>query len=118
MRAYGDILLNALDIGGVYKNSLSSITLNENKKILGERLDMIEKYKKKSRLAAAIGLIATMLLGAGASVAGAYAMPVANESTSITPLTGQIPVFENAEETNSKEATANEMNLRIIANGG
>jgi beta-lactamase regulating signal transducer with metallopeptidase domain len=34
MRAYGDTLLNAIGVGGVYKSALSSVTLNENKNIL------------------------------------------------------------------------------------
>ena len=74
IRAYGDTLLNALGVGGVYRGSLSSVTLFENKKILKERLDMIMKFKKKSRLAVVIALCATMVLSMGATVAGAYTM--------------------------------------------
>jgi len=72
MRAYGDTLLNALGIGGDYKSSLSALTLNENKKILKERLDMLMKFRKPSRLSIAVMFFATMFLGIGTTVAGAY----------------------------------------------
>ena len=72
MRAYGDTLLNALGFGGEYKSSISSITLSENMKMVKERLDMITKFRKKSRPAIAITFLATMFLSMGVTVAGAY----------------------------------------------
>lgn len=47
-RAYGDTLLNAVAAGGNYKNSLASVTLNESKELLKERLDAIMNFKKQS----------------------------------------------------------------------
>jgi len=72
MRAYGDTLINALGVGGEYKNSLSSVTLNENKNILKERLNMIMKFKKKSKFAIACAAAVTLIFGIGAGTAGAY----------------------------------------------
>ena len=75
IRAYGDALLNALRVDGRYKNPLPTLTLGGNKKIIGERLNMIKKFKKKSRLAIVVALCVTIFLGVGAVALGAYAMP-------------------------------------------
>lgn len=56
-RAYGDTLLNAMGGGGSYKDSLASVTLNEGKELLKERLDAIMKFKKSSRLTVAISVM-------------------------------------------------------------
>jgi len=74
IRAYGNTLLNALNIGGEYRNSISSVTLSENKKILEERLNMIKKFKKKSRFAVMVAICATVFLSIGAGVVGVYGM--------------------------------------------
>ena len=39
--AYGDTLLNAIGAGGKYKDTLASVTLNENNQLLKERLEAI-----------------------------------------------------------------------------
>jgi beta-lactamase regulating signal transducer with metallopeptidase domain len=87
IRAYGDTLLNAMDTGGKFKNSLSSVTLTENKKILKERLNMIQNFKKKSRFITVIAVLVTMLLSTGAIAVGAYAMtsqsPVADGNNAL-----------------------------------
>ena len=72
MRAYGNTLLNSLGMGGEYKSSISAVTLNENTKILKQRLDMLMCFKKKSKYAVVTTLFATILLGMGATMAGAY----------------------------------------------
>ena len=74
MRAYGDNLLNASKWGGEYSNALASVTLNSNKKIIKERLDLIMKFKKKSKLVAVVAICATILLTIGAVATGAYAV--------------------------------------------
>jgi len=82
--AYGNTLLNALGFGGEYKNSLSSVTLSENKKILEERLNMIKNYKKKSLFATICAVLLSALLSIGAGVVGAYAMTsLSSESTRV-----------------------------------
>ena len=65
-------LLNALGVGGEYNNSLSSVTLNENKNILKERLGMIMNFKKKSRFAVVMSLVLTIALSLGTGVVGVY----------------------------------------------
>lgn len=72
-RAYGDTLLNAMDAGGSYKNSIASVSLNEGKEFLKERLDAIMKFKKTTRLTAAISVILIFVLCFGATAVGAYA---------------------------------------------
>lgn len=75
IRAYGNTLLNAISMGGDFKESLASVTLNESKILLKERLDSIMTFKKKSKLVIALTLALTFLLCAGAVVAGAYMPP-------------------------------------------
>jgi len=87
IKAYGNTLLNALGIGGEYKNALSTITLSENKKILGERLNMIKNFRKKSKSAVICAVLFTMVLSMGAGVVGVYgvtnnSVPTLNEAES------------------------------------
>jgi len=74
IKEYGDTLLNALGFGGEYKNSLSSVTLSENKKILEERLDMIKNFKKKPWLTTSCAALLAVVLVAGAGVIGVYGL--------------------------------------------
>ena len=71
-RAYGDTLLNAIGFGGSYKDALASVTLNENRELLKERLGAIMKYKRKSKATIAITSLLTILLTIGAISMGAY----------------------------------------------
>ncbi|MBY2477379.1 M56 family metallopeptidase [Clostridioides difficile] len=79
-RAYGDTLLNAIRVGGKYEDYLASMTLNESKELLKERLDAIMKFKKKTRLTTAISIALIFTLSFGSTVVGAYA--ITPESTS------------------------------------
>lgn len=74
-QAYGDTLLNAMDTGGKYKDSLASVTLSESKERLKERLDAIMKYKKQSKFALTLALTLTISICFGATAIGAYATP-------------------------------------------
>lgn len=71
-KSYGDTLINAIGIGGAYKDSLASVTLNESKKLLKGRLDAIMKYKSKSTAAKIASFIAAFLLISGAVFLGSY----------------------------------------------
>lgn len=74
-QAYGDTLINAMVAGGSYKDSLSSVTLNESKELLKERLGAIMKFKKKSKFIMMITLLLTIFICVGAMSVGAYATP-------------------------------------------
>ena len=69
---YGDTLINAISVGGHYKNSLASVTLNESKELLKERLEAIMNFNKRKKLMIPVALSATLLLCSCASAAGAY----------------------------------------------
>lgn len=69
---YGDTLINSLGIGGTYKNSLASVTLSENGKILKERMERIMDYKKMSKKSTVAMILVTIFLGVGAVMIGAY----------------------------------------------
>lgn len=84
-RAYGDTLLNAVEIGGNYKNSLASVTLNESAELLKERLDAIMNYQKKSKFIISVTIVVTILFSAGAVTTGAYAATNNSDSTPETP---------------------------------
>ena len=85
-RAYGDTLINAIGAGGNYKDALASVTLNESKELLKERLDAIMTYKKTSKVMSAVMVAVTFLMAAGAAAIGAYAktqIPPATNSTDV-----------------------------------
>lgn len=69
---YGDTLINSLGTGGVYKNSLASVTLSENGKLLKERMERIMDYKKMSKKSTVAMILVTIFLGVGAVTIGAY----------------------------------------------
>lgn len=71
-QAYGDTLLNAMEMGGMYKNEVASLTLNESKELLKERLDAIMKFKKQSKIVIIITVMLTMFITIGASYMGRY----------------------------------------------
>lgn len=102
-RAYGDTLLNAIGGGGNYKNSLASVTLNESKQLLKERLDAILIFKEKSKLIIAITCIISILFSIGAMAAGAYAVQTPAQTKLYTDQkgdTGRLPdiVRDNTQE--------------------
>lgn len=59
---------------GIYKDTLASVTLNESKNLLKERLEAIMVYRKKTKLIVFITLVLTMSLIYGATAMGAYAI--------------------------------------------
>lgn len=68
---YGKTLLDAMAKAGNYKESLASVTLNENKEMLKKRLGAIVSFKKKSKLCFVIAVVLTISLCFGATVSGA-----------------------------------------------
>lgn len=80
--AYGDTLLHALGIGGRYKDSLASVTLNESKELLKERLETIMKFHQKKGLMIPVAALATIFLCSCASAVGTY-LPFNNDLENI-----------------------------------
>lgn len=74
-RKYGDTLLDAMRTGGSYKNIPTSVTLNESKELLKERLEAIMKYKEKSKAAKAFTFVFTILLCISAVTISVYKTP-------------------------------------------
>lgn len=72
-KAYGDALLNAMATGGNYKNSLASVTLNESKELLKERLDAIMNFKKQSKKIKILLFLFTLTFCLGGLFSGVYA---------------------------------------------
>lgn len=72
-QAYGDTLLHAARHDGALKNPIASVTLNEGKKRLKERLDAIMTFKKSSGPMRMCTCLLTCLLLCAALFTGAYA---------------------------------------------
>lgn len=103
---YGRTLLNAMNGAGRSRQELAAITLSENKRLLGERLDAIMKCRKKSKWITVVTVAITVLLAAGSAGAGAYAMPSAGKSGSGKEAT------DEAEESRSLEKPASALTKR------
>ena len=115
VRGYGDTLLNALSVGGQYRSALSAVTLNENTKILKERLDMIMKFRKKSKLNIVFTLMFTLLISIGAAVAGVYAETnaqtggTANQPLSAAAINSGLIIIDQDFEINIPHIASNEV---------
>lgn len=72
-RDYGNTLLNTIRTGGNYKDSLASVTLNESKELLKERLDATMNFKTQSRTIKAVSFILTFFICLCGVFTGAYA---------------------------------------------
>lgn len=73
VQEYGRTLLDAMVKAGNYKESLASVTLNENKELLKERLGAIMSFKKKSKLRTVFSTVFTAGILCAAAFTGAYA---------------------------------------------
>ena len=76
-RAYGDTLLHAMRMGGSYRDSLASLTLNESAELLKERLGAIMSFQRISKRMKWCSVFLAVIFAAGAAVTGAYASPAA-----------------------------------------
>lgn len=72
-KQYGNTLITALKLNGNYGDTIVSITLNEDGKLLKERLGAIMKFKKKSKLTVFLSTFLAMIIFGGALTTGAYA---------------------------------------------
>ena len=125
-RAYGDTLLNAIGYSGSYKDSLGSLTLNESKELLKERLDAIMNFKKIPKCGIITALFLTVMLICGFTFSGAYAVNTRNQTNtndgmdavSLHTNSAEIIGFYKGEETAVKEAALNitEDNVKIQLN--
>lgn len=59
---YGDTLISTMQINNNYSNFIASITLNEDKDLLKERLNSIIKFKKRTKLSTIISFALTFIL--------------------------------------------------------
>lgn len=72
-REYGDTLLSSLKFARDYSDTIVPITLNEDAKLLKERLGAIMSFRKKSKIIVASSMILTAFICFGAMFTGAYA---------------------------------------------
>ncbi len=69
---YGDTLVATIKTEGTYSDSIVSITLSENTKLLKERLGSILSFRRKSKIIIFISILLSSMFLAGATLAGAY----------------------------------------------
>ena len=112
-RAYGDTLLNAMDTGGKYKDTLASVTLNESAELLKERLDSIMKFKKLSKVAIIMTVIFTMFVIVGATYAGTYAVAADNSQTN----NSRLPTNAAGEQTLTLNVRSAAVDLQTATDG-
>ncbi|MDE5598094.1 MAG: M56 family metallopeptidase, partial [Lachnospiraceae bacterium] len=114
-RAYGDTLLNAIGFGGNYKDSRASLTLNESKEILIERLDSIMNFKKIPKWGILTSLLLTAMLVCGFTFSGAYTANAHNQTNpnvkadtvALKRKPAEIIGFQQGEETATKDVAIN-----------
>ena len=87
---YGEMLMNAVRAGGVSHNSIASMTLYENKKMIKERLGAIMNFKKKSIWMTLGSLVLVISLSAVSAGIGAYATPSITEGEPIESIVSPI----------------------------
>lgn len=80
-REYGNTLLNMANTEKRLKTSIASVTLNEGKKLLKERLDKIMVFKKKTITCTLLAITLTLILCATAAATGSanITKPVTNQ---------------------------------------
>lgn len=71
-RQYGNTLLATLHSGGSYGDTVASVTLGEDAKLLKERLEAIIRHVRRPRAVAACSVVLATLLLCGAAFTGAY----------------------------------------------
>lgn len=114
-RAYGDTLINAMGMGGNYKDTIASVTLNEGKQLLKERLDAIMKYKHKSKLCIAITFVFTVILFCGFSFIGAYAANFdADTNNKFHSIKSATTILNNEHDITTIDISATVGNLTIL----
>lgn len=130
-RAYGDTLLNAIGLGGSYKASLASLTLNESKELLKERLDAIMNFKKIPKWGIFTSLFLTAILVYGFAFLGVYAANTHNQTYpdagtdtfALRTHSVEIIGFQQGEETTTKDVAINiteddaKIQLNAVADG-
>lgn len=80
-RQYGNTLLASVRVSKPYLHNIVSLTLNNDAKLLKERLGAIMKFKKKSKFTFALTIILTLAMCFSSTFIGAYASPPSNDTT-------------------------------------
>ncbi|WNX84850.1 M56 family metallopeptidase [Agathobaculum sp. NTUH-O15-33] len=114
-RAYGDTLLNAVNSGGGYKNSIASVTLSESTALLKERLDAIMHFDKPSKATAAVTYMLSLLVLCSFSFIGAYAADFkAPADTRLQSMQSATTILTDAHDITSIEVLATVGHLNVV----
>lgn len=88
--AYGDMLLEAINVSKIAPRTTVTVTLSEDTKLMKERLGAIMMYKKKSRKIAVLSALLAALLFCGATFVGVYTLPNSNPASQSPDMQGGI----------------------------
>jgi hypothetical protein len=120
-RQYGNTLLASVSVNGTYINKIAPLTLNEDAKLIKERLGAIMTFEKKSKLVVVLTIVLTVSICFGGTFIGAYAASPSTEQSEI-----EKEAFQKSDDAIMETATIgklkfylieNENDLRAIGNG-
>lgn len=74
-RTYGDTLLRVMTFDGGCQDYLALVTLCKERELLKERLEVIMRYGRKSRVFTTLIFVCTIILMAGVVTMGVYGAP-------------------------------------------
>lgn len=89
---YGKTLLDAMAAVGKYKENLGAVTLNENKRLLKERLSAIMKFKKQSKAVIFLTVTLTLCIVLSAAFVGVYSVAAAAAIQPSAPQSDDLPI--------------------------
>lgn len=111
-RDYGDTLLNAFGFGGSYGAAIASVTLNEGKQLLKERLEAIMAFSKNRKTTAILAVMLVVCLCGGSFMLGAY---MAQPTLEIPPMEQMVFSNEGLPVMNAHNRELYERYLKPIA---
>ena len=103
---YGKTLLDAMAAVGKYKENFGSVTLNENKQLLKERISAIMDFKKKSTAIRLLTGLMTLCVMFVAAFVGVYPAAAATDCTTNKPqvAVNKTPAQKNTSTSNKDYA--------------
>lgn len=112
IKSYGDILLATIKPNAGFSNTIISITLNEDTKLLKERLSAIMKYRKKSKVVVLASLFLTAMIMCVAAYSGVYV--AAKVKPGNKPLPTSLSTNKGAEVTPMQIATVGKKQFYLV----
>lgn len=105
---YGETLISVIKPNTAHKKKIISLSLNEDTKLIKERLGEIMKFKRKTKIAMMIAIILTVTVITSATILGAYTVDKTS-NTQLYPKTPQtsstLVIVENSIKIDTQSLT-------------